>query len=160
MREKITASELSMLVFSLSVSTSLMLLPTTIIPIVKQDAWWIILIGTFVSVCVNYVYYLLWEKFPKWTMYEVSRHLFGKLGGSLIGMVLLFFYLYINAIVLWEIQDVIVAAFLPETPPYAILILRNWMKGAPFQVIPVEIGFPIVLLVAAVLRKKTDRETC
>jgi spore germination protein KB len=81
----------------------------------KQDLWispfWALsgLIAVFIA-------FRLHQMFPGQNIVQMSERIVGRFLGKMIGFIILFFYLYLNGIVMREYSEFLIGAFLVQTP--------------------------------------------
>ncbi|MEW9673362.1 endospore germination permease [Ammoniphilus sp. 3BR4] len=129
---KISALQMAILMHPTIIATAILLLPAITTRHAERDMWispiWASLTG-FLTV---FLAYQLNQFYPKETIIQYSRHIVGVIPGKIYGLVLLFFYLHINGIVIREYGEFIVGAFLLQTP--INLVMGSMVLACAFAV--------------------------
>jgi len=81
-----------------------------------QDAWISVVIATLAGIMLAFLVTTLGMRFPNQTMIQYSQDLLGKFLGKGIGLLYIWFYLHINAIIIREFGEFMKTAFMPDTP--------------------------------------------
>lgn len=88
----------------------------------KQDAWLAIII-TFIfalAIIALYVYISLWN--PGKTLIEILKEHFGKYIGGFIGLLYVWYFIHLAAIVIRNYGDFVTIVIFPETPTTFVII--------------------------------------
>ncbi len=122
-RGKISAFQLSLLVFTAVISTSDVFLPAFVAQEAKQDSWISVLIGTALSLIVINVFLTLGLKYPNRTLIQYSSDIMGKLIGKLIGFLYILYFLSIAFTVTRQMEELFVSDFNPNAPiiPFGLI---------------------------------------
>jgi len=113
---KISSRQLTLLIFTLLVSTSILILPSLIIREAKQDSWLSIILATVFGVLAGLILVKLGLRFPEQTIIEYSKEIAGKPLGALYGLSYIFLLFYINTFIIREFLELLKSEFFPETP--------------------------------------------
>lgn len=88
--------------------------------------------ASLVGFLTAYIAYRLNQLYPKETIIEYSERILSIITGKVIGFILLFFYMYVNGIVIREYGEFIVGAFLMQTP--MVLVMGSMTVACAFAV--------------------------
>jgi len=121
---KISAVQMSFLLYAIVIGTVIISVPATIGKHAKNDLWlspiWASLFGMIaVGVSIG-----LHRMFPRLTLIQSLSRIFGRIPGKLLGLAYLVFYLILNGHGIRLYADFIVGTALPSTP---ILVLMATM---------------------------------
>ncbi|MGM0865854.1 MAG: GerAB/ArcD/ProY family transporter [Bacillota bacterium] len=122
-KAKISASQLFVLMVLFELGSAL-LVPLAIDA--KQDAWLAILIGMVVSFVLLLVYHKLYWYYPDLLPTEYMQKILGKVMGTLLAFLYLFFFMYDASRVLRDFGEMLLTFAYPETPLFianALLML-------------------------------------
>lgn len=127
---KITAGQLGLLLVTLVLSTSVLFVPAVTAELAGRDGWMSVLIlATFFGLLVAWVGISLGLRFPKESIIEYSPKILGPLLGQVIGFTYIFFFIWVNSVVLREFGDLMVTAFMPETPKLVFVVALVLLAG-------------------------------
>lgn len=118
----------------------------------KQDAWFAVLITTIAALFILtlYVYISLLNR--EKTLIEILKKRFGKYIGGLIGLLYVWYFLHLAAIVIRNYGDYVNMAIFPETPVVFIIISLSIItayvvrQGLEVMGRGVEIFVPLVII--------------
>ena len=99
---KISSRQLTLLIFTLLVSTAILILPSLVIKEAKQDSWLSIILATVFGVLAGLILVKLGLRFPEQTIIEYSKEIAGKPLGALYGLSYIFLLFYINTLIVRE----------------------------------------------------------
>ncbi|MGE6753576.1 GerAB/ArcD/ProY family transporter [Rossellomorea sp. NPDC071047] len=122
-KAKISASQLFVLMVLFELGSAL-LVPLAIDA--KQDAWLAILIGMVVSFVLLLVYHKLYWYYPDLLPTEYMQKILGKVLGTVVAFLYLFFFMYDASRVLRDFGEMLLTFAYPETPLFianALLML-------------------------------------
>ncbi|NLA26855.1 MAG: endospore germination permease [Firmicutes bacterium] len=114
--EKISGRQLTFLLFTVLIASSILILPTMIFEEAKQDAWLSIFIVAAAAVVVGLINVKLGLRFPGQTIIEYSKEIAGGPLGTLFGLAYLLLLFYVNILVIREFAELLKIQFFPETP--------------------------------------------
>ncbi|MDF2636128.1 MAG: spore germination protein [Pelosinus sp.] len=127
---KISASQLSLLLFTLVGSTAMLFIPAVTAESAGRDGWMSILfLSTIFGLLVAWVCTSLGQHFPRENIIEYSPKVFGPVLGHLISLSYIFFFIWTNAIIVGEFADFMIATFLPETPRLVFVLIIVWLAA-------------------------------
>jgi spore germination protein KB len=113
---KISNSQAMMLLINGVLATGLLTFPSLTTAQAKQDAWLSVIIAACVGLVVILITVPLGWRFPGKTIVEYSENILGKFLGKAVGIIFVWFFLYLSAIVVREFGEFIVSVFMEETP--------------------------------------------
>lgn len=122
-KAKISASQLFVLMVLFELGSAL-LVPLAIDA--KQDAWLAILLGMVVSFVLLLVYHKLYWYYPDLLPTEYMQKILGKVLGTVVAFLYLFFFMYDASRVLRDFGEMLLTFAYPETPLFianALLML-------------------------------------
>lgn len=119
---KISPMQLAFLMYPTIIATAAMVVPNITIKEAGPDMWISPILSSFVGLLTVYIAIRLHERYPKLTIVEYSRTIFGAYVGKAVSFVFLFFYLHINALVVREYGEFVVGIFLKSTPIVVVMI--------------------------------------
>lgn len=113
---KISGRQACLLLILGVLPTALMSLPAITTTEAGPDAWLSMILATLVGGSVILTTVTLGLRFPEETIVEYSGKIIGHFPGKIIGLLFVWFFLYLNAIVIREFGEFIVTVSMPETP--------------------------------------------
>lgn len=121
---KISLRQVSILTALYTIGSAILIVPSSMASIAKQDAWIACLVGTGLGFIILVLQLQLFKKYPETNLMQLSEKLFGKWIGKTINLLfLLTLFLGGPATVLHEIGIFMTIQMLPETPIQAIIFL-------------------------------------
>ncbi len=121
--KKLAAGEVYQLSLSVVLSTAVLFLPFLIASASLQDSWIAVIVGTIVSIPFTLIAITLVYRFPEKGLEEILEELFGKIMGRIVALLYAGVFMYTSAIVIRQLEEFVIRALLPETPPVALRIL-------------------------------------
>lgn len=103
------------LVIFYNVGSAILLLPSMMASVAKQDAWISSIIITSIAVLLA-VYYSVLNRLQKGNYFTFSQNTMGRWLGRLVIVITLIYFFILSVILLWDIGDFLVTHLLPETP--------------------------------------------
>lgn len=88
-----------------------------------QDAWISQSIAVVISLCVVLLHFSLSKRHPELSLIQFSRHIVGKWAGSLIGIVYLFTWMSVSAVILRGVVIFIQQMLFHNTPEFLLSFL-------------------------------------
>jgi len=116
-----TKESISLLTFAL-VTKVLFGIPSVIVQVSGNAAWYIIIISTLISLLFFYILCVLMKRFPNKNIVEVFNEVMGKFIGTLISVLFVTFLIYYTGASIREFVEMIKAYNLPGTATSIILI--------------------------------------
>jgi spore germination protein KB len=122
-RGKISNTQLSVLIITYTIGTSILTVPVIASKVAKQDGW----ISSFLAIGCGLLLVLLYgiiaERSPNQTLAQYSEKVLGKWCGGTISILFSLYYLLLTSIFLRVTGDFITTHILTETPIQAVEIL-------------------------------------
>ncbi|MDN4079992.1 endospore germination permease [Paenibacillus polymyxa] len=121
---KISARQIMIISALFTVGSAILIVPSGMALVAKQDAWIAALVGVGAGLLILYMYSKLAALYPEMTLVEMMETLLGKWLGKTVGF-LFFTLLFINAPVpvLFYLGNFMTTQMIPETPILAVNIL-------------------------------------
>jgi spore germination protein KB len=103
--------------------TAVLFVPAITAAAAKQNGWLsLLVVSTLFGLMVALVAVKLGLRFPSKTVVEFAPEILGPFLGKLVGAGFVVWFLHINAVIIREFADLIVTAFMPETPMLVFII--------------------------------------
>jgi spore germination protein KB len=112
---KISALQMGMMMYLAITPTAILTTPAITYKYAKQDLW-ISPIWALSGLITVYIAFRLHNMYPGQNIVQASERIIGRIPGKMIGLIILFFYLYLNGIVIREYSEFLVGVFLHLTP--------------------------------------------
>lgn len=119
---KISNRQAGWLLVNTILTTSILFLPSMIAREAKQDSWISIVAITLLGLLAALLITSLGKRYPRQSVIQYSRIILGKPLGTLVGLVFVLFFLYINSFVIREFSEFVLTLFLTKTPLVAVTI--------------------------------------
>lgn len=117
---QITSSQCAKLLFLFALGSAVLILPTAITAIAKQDAWLsVLLVGPF-NYFILTVFLALADRFPNMSLAQYAEKVLGVWAGKVLTFTYLLLFLLLSALVLRNISDFIGLSVLPRTPVWFV----------------------------------------
>ncbi|SHF16545.1 spore germination protein KB [Caldanaerobius fijiensis DSM 17918] len=123
--EKISNLQFVYLIIMLVLTTADVFPPSIIAALSGKDAWVAVILSTVTASLIMSLYITLGTMHQDKTIMEYSTYLLGRVLGKMIGLIYIGYFIYIGAIVLRELGEILRSAFLPTTPITAVLIIAT-----------------------------------
>ncbi|GMK45324.1 GerAB/ArcD/ProY family transporter [Paenibacillus glycanilyticus] len=155
--EKISNRQLMVLVFLYTVGSTILIIPSGLAEIAKQDAWIGALAGVVIGGGTVVLYILLWRLFPGKTFVGICEAVFGKWIGALISVMFMFYSFIGSTTVMFYSGNFFKINFLPHTPfpliniLIATVVVVGVRMGLETIARTSELMLPWVLILLAVL---------
>jgi spore germination protein KB len=149
---KISALQLAMMMYLAITPTSILTTPSILFKYAKQDLWISPIGGVLSGFITVYVAFLLHRMYPGQNIVQASERIVGRIPGKMIGMIILFYYLYLTGNIIREYGEFLVGAFLHQTP--LIVAIATFTV---FSMLTVFVVIPVVLFCIAWLKKRFGR---
>ncbi|WP_334074286.1 GerAB/ArcD/ProY family transporter [Paenibacillus sp. A14] len=121
---KISLRQLMIVTAMFTIGSGILLVPSGVASIAKQDAWIAALIGVLFGFITLSVHVLLARMYPEKNLMQICEALLGKWIGKFVGLLFLItFFLAGPTTVLQEVGTFVTIQMMPETPIEAIIIL-------------------------------------
>lgn len=119
---KISNMQASILLVSGVLPTALITLPAITCEAAGPDAWLSVFFASLVGMCVILVAVSLGLRFPGRTIIEYSETIAGRFLGKIIGLIFIWFFLHMSAVIVREFAEFIITVSMPETPLIVFVI--------------------------------------
>jgi len=113
---KISSNQVSWMIISFLLGSSILLIPSAVASSARQDAWLSLILTIAAGQAVIYNYATLSMMFPGRTFVQYSREILGKYPGMLAGLTITWFSLHLGSLVVRNFGDLLSATVLPHTP--------------------------------------------
>jgi spore germination protein KB len=120
---KIAPLQFGIVVFMFALGSAVLLLPSIIVSIAKQDAWISVLLSIIVDISFIFLWDRLSKKYPKQSIIQYSEQILGKWLGKMVGFVYVWYFLYLSALVLHNVGSFITTNVLVQTPMQFVHII-------------------------------------
>lgn len=150
--EKISGSQLGLLIFSFVVSTLILSVPGVMVAFAKQDAWLSVFPASLTGFVSIWVMTTLAKRYPGLTIMQYSSQIVGKWAGKLVGFYFTYYLFFFISSTVNEHAGFINTVLLPKTPALVgivtILILCSFAVFAGIEVIGRcnEVIMPLIIL--------------
>lgn len=124
-KEKVQISpvQLTFLVITLVISTADIFLPVFVAKEAKNDSWLSPIFATIAMAPIVWIQLKLYRLNEGKTLIEICRGTTGKVIGTVIGILYVFYFFLIAFAVINEMNQVLNTAFLPLTPPVVFVVI-------------------------------------
>ncbi len=118
-----------------------------------QDAWLTEFFATGIQLIMAYFMFKLAYRFPRESFYGYSELILGRYLGKLVNLSYVIFFIVVSATLLNELGQLMVIAFLPETPIIVFIVMAiiatTYAARSGFEVIArlAERLFPLVMAI-------------
>lgn len=120
--KKISVKQLTYLIVTTVISTADVFLPSFVAIYAQQDAWISIIIAAIVSPLIFTIYYKLAMMFRDRILFAYIDEITGKVIGKIISALYLLFFLHTITLIVRELVEIMINAFMPNTPPVVFYI--------------------------------------
>jgi spore germination protein KB len=120
---KINVRQFTVLVILYSVGTAVLIIPSPLADIVKQDAWIAAVLGVGFGMLLVFLYTAVGNIYPDMTLVEKNEKLLGRWLGKAVSITFVFFAFINAADLLYYMADFITTQIMADTPAVAIHIL-------------------------------------
>jgi spore germination protein KB len=120
---KITSHQLFSLTACSAFGGVVLIMPSEIVGIAHQDAWFSAVLATISGLLILKMYCYLGSQYRDMTLTEIIFQVFGKYIGWLITACFFTYCSFISTNIIWNIDSFISAKAMPETPSYLIAAL-------------------------------------
>jgi spore germination protein KB len=154
---KINGRQLMVLVFLYSVGTTVLVIPSGLANIAKQDAWIGGLIGILLGMLIVGLYVMLWRMYPDKTFVGICEAVLGKWAGIIVSLIYSLCSFIGTATVLFYVSNFFQIHFLPRTPVvftctlFAIIVVMGARMGLESIARTSELMLPWFLILFFVL---------
>ncbi|MZQ82212.1 endospore germination permease [Paenibacillus sp. 5J-6] len=148
----LTARQLMIFIFLISVGTTILVVPSILAAESKQDAWIAGIAAVSVGLLFIWMYVKLARMYPAMTLFDMNEHVLGKWLGKGVTLLYIYVMFVLSAQVLFYIGTFMTTQIMPTTPIQSIhiLMITFTVIGAKLGVVilarTAEIFFPWILL--------------
>ncbi|MFC0272051.1 endospore germination permease [Metabacillus herbersteinensis] len=142
---KITAGEFQIIVITITVGSSILVAPSLLATLAKQDAWIASVLTIIIGLLFIFIYNQLASLYPSMTYVECNEKLFGKWIGKITALLYLFYVYHLCAALLREIGDFLTTQVMVETPIQMIMIMFLFVS-----LIGVRLGIEVICRTAVI----------
>ncbi|OMF08334.1 spore gernimation protein [Paenibacillus amylolyticus] len=152
MKEKLTIRQFTLLTFLVMVGDMVLIYPSLVTAVGKQDAWFCSLVSLPIGVGIMWVLYTLHRTHPQLSLFEISKKVLGTWAGSMLSVAYLFYFAIGAAICVREVGDFLTTQIYLKTPIRVIILMiictLAWGLTHGFRTIGLssELLTPIVLV--------------
>ncbi|UOQ94636.1 spore germination protein [Halobacillus shinanisalinarum] len=116
-KAKISGGQLFILMFLFELGTAIVIGPGLG---AEKDAWLAVLLGLITGMILFLAYYTLYRFYPDQPLTEYTKEILGKYIGSIVGILYLFYFLYVAARDLRDFGELLTASTYIYTPMFVI----------------------------------------
>ncbi|MBP1155814.1 MULTISPECIES: endospore germination permease [unclassified Paenibacillus] len=149
--------QFTVLVIFFGMGTSILIAPSPLAAVAKQDAWISSILGILLGLLPIAVYVALSSRFPHKTLMEMNELVFGKWLGKAVSFLYILFFLILSSLLLGDIGYFLTTDVMPETPIVFIMaclmvvVIMGTRLGPEVMARGAEIFFPWVVLLLVLL---------
>nr|WP_150959960.1 endospore germination permease [Aneurinibacillus sp. XH2] len=122
MSDKYTVRQFAIMVALFSIGTAILIVPSSMAELARQDAWIAAVIGTGLGLCLSWLYTVVGKRNQGLTLMEMNDKAFGSLAGKIISLTFVFFTFVTSAEQVYFMGQFITIQILPGTPMWAVNI--------------------------------------
>ncbi|WP_053376503.1 GerAB/ArcD/ProY family transporter [Paenibacillus sp. FJAT-27812] len=127
--EKISATQLSFLLFSFIAPTVILILPSLMVNISKQDAWITIFPAVLIGAINIWVMIILSKRYPGQTIIQYSSQILGKWLGKCLGLYIVYYWINFDFIILNQHIQFINTVLLHKSPSIVVSLSLALLCG-------------------------------
>lgn len=153
----ISALQFFILTFGLTIGTSILVIPSGVAHIAREDAWIASLVSMAINLLMVILYIALARLYPGQSLYEILEAVTGKWPGKLLSLVYLFYFISLVGTLLGNLGFFVSGEVMTETPPevvqiiFLIAAIISARKGIIILARVGELFFPWVVLLLLIL---------
>lgn len=106
-----------------TIGTSILISPSGMASIAKQDAWMASIVGVALNVLCALLYVALGDRYPRQTFVQYSRSALGAWAGTAVGLLFVLFLILLCSLMLGDVGVFITSQIIEETPTEVVKIL-------------------------------------
>ena len=119
--------QLWLLIVNYTIGSALILIPSTVVNHSKQNGWISMFLATLIGGLLSYMYATLAERYPTKNLVQIGEIIFGRWIGKTIGILYVWFFTHLSALILKNGADFISTMALPETPIFLFLVMAGFL---------------------------------
>ncbi|WP_235550870.1 GerAB/ArcD/ProY family transporter [Paenibacillus sp. Soil787] len=113
---KISARQYTVLVILYTIGTSILIVPSSLATVAKQDGWIASILGIGAGLLSVLLYHALGNRFPNMTLAEYSERILGKWLGKTVSLLFISFIFLLASFLLRVVGNFMTTHIMPETP--------------------------------------------
>ncbi|WFR63128.1 endospore germination permease [Paenibacillus amylolyticus] len=122
-QERLTIRQFTLLTFLVMVGDMILIYPSLVTAIGKQDAWFCSLLGQPIGLGIMWVLYKLHRTYPQLSLFEICTKLLGTWVGSVLSAAYLFYFAIGAAICVREVGDFMTTQIYLQTPIRVMILM-------------------------------------
>lgn len=122
-KTEIAARQFFILTFGLTVGTSVLVTPSGLAYVAREDAWIASLISLAINLLMVLLYITIMRLYPGKTLFEINELVFGRWIGKAITLLYLFYFLILAGTLIGNLGFFLTSEILQETPIQAVQLL-------------------------------------
>nr|WP_295970143.1 spore germination protein [uncultured Bacillus sp.] len=127
-KDRITSAQAAVIVVNFILASGIMTLPRTVTEKVKTpDVWITVILGGLIAMIAGVIMVKLSQRFPDKTFYQYSQEIVGKWAGSVLSLVIVFYFSTLSAFEVRSMAEVTSFLLLEETPQWPITMTFMWV---------------------------------
>ncbi|MFJ7737465.1 endospore germination permease [Lysinibacillus sp. NPDC097287] len=152
-KQVISARQFTIITLLCSIGTTILIIPSSIAQVVKQDAWIVAIMGVAVSLLLVKLYISVGNTTPSLSLVEANEKILGKFIGKVVSIAFTLFTFLAAGELLYYIGNFMQTEVMPETPTVAfallfmLIIMFATYLGLEVFARSAEILFPIFLFI-------------
>lgn len=153
----ISALQFFILTFGLTIGTSILVIPSSVAHIAREDAWIASLVSMAINLLMVTLYIALARLYPGQSLYEILESVTGRWPGKLLSLVYLFYFISLIGTLLGNLGFFVSGEVMTETPPevvqiiFLIAAIISVRKGIVILARVGELFFPWVVVLLLIL---------
>jgi len=148
---KVSKKQLHLMLVMAVIGTSILVIPTGVTALAKQDSWLSLAMAGFVNLYTAVMIISLSLKFPGRTFIQYLEDILGKYGGKILAFVYLLYFIRTTSIITREYGEFLATAVMPDTPMpffmFAVILIAGYAVYNGVEVVgrTAEIFVPFVI---------------
>ncbi|MEY2196585.1 endospore germination permease [Neobacillus sp. BF23-41] len=118
---KISAFQMALMILPPIISTSILAVPAVTGSYAHRDMWISPILASLNGFFTAFIVYQLHKIYPKETIIQYSQHIVGRILGKVLGLIILFFFLYLSGTICREYTVFVIDTFFPKTPMIVVI---------------------------------------
>ncbi len=106
---------------SIVLATAILFVPAVAAQHARQDAWLSLPLAGLFGALVTYIAARLALRFPQETVVQYAPRVLGPVAGKMVGLIYVYYYLYVAYFVQREFSELVNTAYLPRTPMIVVI---------------------------------------
>jgi spore germination protein KB len=153
---KVSWQQCTLLITLFTIGTSILVIPSSLAAIAKQDAWVVPIVATGIGWLIIRLFIKIGDTFPTMNLVEINELVFGKWIAMVVNILFVFFSLHTSAQVLYYVGNFLTTEIMAETPIevinilFMVIIVMGVRLGLETLARTAEIFIPWVFLLYAI----------